>query len=133
MTKAAQAYTRHLQPGQRFGRLTAVTPAGHEAFGRRPKALWRFRCDCGTELVTRSESVKSGNTQSCGCQKKDNARSLGRANKKHGLEGTRIYRIWGAMIGRCENPDHFRFEYYGALGIKVCGDWHDVHRFREWA
>lgn len=133
MTKAAQTYTRHLEPGQRFNRLTAVELVGREQSGQRWKPLWRFRCTCGNEIVARAESVKSGNTKSCGCQKREAIAATGRANATHGLEGTRIYRIWSQMIRRCEHPNNFRFEYYGARGVKVCEEWHDVHRFREWA
>jgi hypothetical protein len=132
MTKAVAAYSRKLSPGQRFHRLTAIAPAGHEPYGRR-KLLWRFQCDCGDELIARSESVKSGNTKSCGCLKLETSAENGRANVTHGLEGTRIYRIWIAMLNRCENPSNFRFEYYGARGVKVCKAWHDINAFRKWA
>jgi hypothetical protein len=132
MTKAVSGYTRKLTAGQRFNRLTAVEFAGHET-GAGRKLLWKFRCDCGTEVIIRSESVRSGGTKSCGCLKLETSAANGRANVRHGLEGTRIYRIWGAMLRRCENPKNFRFEYYGARGVRVCEEWHDVHKFREWA
>src|SRR6266699_2957182 len=125
MTKAAQAYTRHLQPGQRFNKLTAVAPAGHESHGRK-KPLWLFRCDCGSEFVVRLESVKGGNTKSCGCHKRDTALAMGLANVTHGQSDTRIYSIWGAMHRRCENPKNSRFEYYGGRGIRVCDEWQSL-------
>src|SRR5580693_2998605 len=105
MTKADIAHSRTISAGQKFNRLTAVEAAGHEPIDRRGrrKALWRFKCDCGNDLVARTESVKSGNTKSCGCWKLETSAANGRANVKHGLEGTRLYRIWGIMIARCEN------------------------------
>lgn len=132
MTKAPLPHTRGIDPRQRFGRLTAIEHAGHEDFGAR-KIVWRFRCDCGNEVVARAESIRSGNTKSCGCLRRDVTAESGRANKKHGLGSTRIYRIWGAMVRRCENPNHPRAEYYGDRGVKVCAEWHDVHRFQAWA
>lgn len=132
MTKAASGYSRTISLGQQFNRLTAVGYAGHED-GPGRKLLWNFRCICGTEVVVRCESVRGGYTKSCGCQKREAIAATGRANATHGLESTRIYRIWGAMIRRCENPKNHRFEYYGGRGISVCQEWHDVHRFREWA
>lgn len=119
--------------GDRFHRLTALEPAGFQTSGKYKKALWRFRCDCGNEIVTRVETVRAGATKSCGCLKREATAAMGRANVKHGLEGTRLYRIWGQMIRRCENPKNSRFEYYGARGIKVCEEWHDIHRFVAWA
>jgi hypothetical protein len=132
MTKAAAPYSRKTSPGQRFNRLTAVKSAGREA-GTRRKILWRFRCDCGTMVVARLESVRSGNTKSCGCQKREAIAATGRANRKHGLDGTKIYRAWRAMLNRCENPKTEKFEYYGGRGIRVCAEWHSVHCFRDWA
>ena len=132
MTKAPITYTRGIEPGQRFGRLIAIEHAGHEDFGAR-KIVWRFRCDCGNEVVVRAESIKSGNAKSCGCLKREATARTGRANRQHELGGTRIWRIWSAMLGRCENPNHSRAEYYGGRGIKVCPEWHDLDCFHAWA
>jgi hypothetical protein len=33
------------------------------------------------------------------------------------------YRIWAAMIERCENPRAAAFKYYGGRGVKVCRRW----------
>lgn len=132
MTKAAARSSRKIAVGQRFSRLTAIAPAGHTD-DKRPKPCWRFRCDCGNELVARSESVKAGNTISCGCAKMLHAREMGRRNRKHGFEGTRLYRIWGAMMRRCYYPQNSRFEYYGGRGIAVTDDWHKLETFVQWA
>lgn len=132
MTKAVSGYSRTISPGQRFNRLTAVGYAGHED-GPGRKLLWHFRCDCGTEVVVRCESVRGGYTKSCGCQKREAIIATGRANATHGMEHTRIYRIWYKMIDRCENPKTEKFEYYGGRGISVCDEWHDIHRFHDWA
>ncbi len=51
--------------GQRFGQLTIVAFCGYEG----PHSLWKCRCDCGGEVVTRANSLKTGNTASCGCGK----------------------------------------------------------------
>lgn len=55
------------------------------------------------------------------------------SNRKHGRGGTKLYKVWQAMISRCENPDNCSFDNYGATGIKVCDEWHDVEIFCEWA
>lgn len=49
--------------GQKFGRLTVLERA--ENIGNR--VAWRCRCDCGNGTVVSGNSLKSGNTQSCGC------------------------------------------------------------------
>ena len=58
---------------QKFGKLTAVklvqphiNPSG------RKRTQWLCQCDCGNTLVVLAESLKSGNTKSCGCIRVDN-------------------------------------------------------------
>jgi hypothetical protein len=53
--------------GQKFGRLTVVS------FNRREKrqTYWNCVCDCGKEKSINGNSLKRGNTKSCGCYKKE--------------------------------------------------------------
>lgn len=51
--------------GNRYGSLIAV-----ESRGRSPKAMWLCKCDCGSEVVVRSNGLRTGNTTSCGCSRK---------------------------------------------------------------
>lgn len=47
----------------KYGRLTVIERVGKSySF-----ATWRCLCDCGNEVVVDSRSLRSGNTQSCGC------------------------------------------------------------------
>ena len=50
--------------GQRYGNLTVLAPA--ENIGKR--TAWRCRCSCGRETVVKTYHLRSGHTQSCGCQ-----------------------------------------------------------------
>lgn len=55
-------------------------------------------------------------------------------NKKHGMKGTRLYRIWQAMKNRCNNHNANRFDDYGGRGITVCDEWvDDFEAFHTWA
>lgn len=50
------------EDGNRYGKLVVITREGSiEGY-----ALWRCRCDCGREIITRGVSLRNGNTQSCG-------------------------------------------------------------------
>jgi hypothetical protein len=81
--------------GQRYGRLIALDfdhrgPSGH--------AHWRFRCDCGREIVACGGNVRTGSTSSCGCLHRElSAARLTdhghRAAKHHGP----TYRAWQLM------------------------------------
>ncbi len=46
---------------------------------------------------------------------------------------SRMYRVWGSMRERCNNPKQCRYSSYGGRGIKVCDEWKDFAKFREWA
>ncbi len=46
---------------------------------------------------------------------------------------SRMYRVWGSMRERCNNPKQCRYSSYGGRGIKVCAEWKDFAKFREWA
>lgn len=52
---------------------------------------------------------------------------------KHGMYGTRIYRIWSNMKTRCFNKNRDSFYRYGGRGITVCDDWLTFNNFYNWA
>lgn len=53
---------------------------------------------------------------------------------KHGMTGTRLYRIWQGMKQRCNNPNKQGYGDYGGKGIKVCEEWENsFETFYDWA
>lgn len=121
--------------GQRFGRLAVVRNAGKD---KRGAYLWECLCDCGSTCVMRSDHLKRGEVQSCGClnreRAKETASKTGKANRKHGGNGTRLYSVWHGMKDRCYNSGNPYFEKYGGRGITVCAEWRtDFAAFRAWA
>lgn len=58
--------------GMTFGRLEVLERAG-TAYTPNFTAvpLWRCRCECGKEVIVRGMSLRSGNTMSCGCLKRE--------------------------------------------------------------
>lgn len=54
---------------QRFGRLIALNPADRTDDGKR--IIWSCRCDCGNQVDVVSLNLTNGDTQSCGCLKKE--------------------------------------------------------------
>ncbi|KAJ76039.1 hypothetical protein M222_0742 [Enterococcus faecalis AZ19] len=118
---------------RRFGRLTALK-LSEKRSGR--KTFWDCVCDCGNTKTVRTDSLKSGAIQSCGCLKKEQNKinlPKGQGRLEHGLARERIYHIWLGMIKRCENEEDSHFSSYGGRGIKVCKEWHDVVMFTSWA
>lgn len=122
----------------RFGRLIVVLREGTD---KNQKATWRCKCDCGKVIVTEGQSLKRGDTQSCGCLRKEMAATqsqvagIARAQqlRKHGKAGTRLHNVWKAMRERCNNPNDQYYADYGGRGISICGEWDDFQIFYEWA
>lgn len=104
--------------GQKYSRLTAIE--------RVKGSLWRFRCDCGTEIERTANSVRSGNTKSCGCLRRETTIAK---NASHGMTDHPLYSRWAGMIQRCTNPKHVGYKNYGAKGVKVCERWMSFENF----
>lgn len=117
--------------GYRFGRLTVL----HHKITPGPKTFWVCRCDCGKEVMVGSGELKSGNTKSCGCLRREtSSKFLKNKSKKHGMFGTRIYHIWDGMKARCYNKSHVAYKNYGGRGVTVCDEWRNsFESFYGWA
>ena len=48
---------------------------------------------------------------------------------RHGMAGTRIYKIWVGLLSRCYNSKVRIYKYYGGRGIKVCDRWIKFENF----
>lgn len=105
--------------GQRFGRLTAVTPLPANGTNGTP---WECRCDCGTLTVVPSGRLRTGRTRSCGCLWRD-------ALRLHGYTGSPTYNSWASMMSRTANPRDAHYPKYGGKGIRTCPAWHDFRVF----
>lgn len=110
--------------GRRFGRLVVL-----QMIPSKGNVRVRCACDCGKEVTPLAYNLKNGGTTSCGCLWKEKlaarAVSLGHANRRHGMTGTRTYVCWQEAKKRCHSPNHTRFLEYGARGIAVCERWRD--------
>lgn len=102
---------------QRFGRLTALGPVGHD---KKKSVLWFCRCDCGNSTVTATGRLIFGNVQSCGCLQKERAAT---ANRTHGKTGSSVYKTWTGIIQRCTNTNYEKYKLWGGRGISVCDEW----------
>ena len=112
--------------GMKFGRLTVTSTLKKNA-----KNYLVCSCDCGGTAITLLCRLKSGETKSCGCLRKEKA--IDRLTK-HGMSHTRLSRIWRGIKSRCTNKNHHYYKNYGGRGIKICDEWeNDFSAFSEWA
>jgi len=124
--------------GSKYGRLIFLEPI---EWRLRPMPshknphhyLWgRFKCDCGKIIENWVETVKSGNTKSCGCFMLE---TVSQIRKTHGLSRHPLHVVWTNMKRRCSAKEGSKFyEPYVRRGIKVCDEWNnDFKTFYDWA
>jgi hypothetical protein len=111
--------------GVRFTRLLVLTETEER---RNTSVVWECLCDCGTVILVSSKHLRTGDTQSCGCLRQENAT---KRMTKHGLNKHPIYRTWDHMVQRCNNPNNNRFHDYGGRGIQVGERWMIFENFRD--
>lgn len=104
--------------GQKFGRLTVLRLA--EKPYKSP--LWVCICDCGIQTVVDGRNLRSGNSSSCGCLKKE-------ISIKHGMTKEREHGIWRHILSRCNNQKDKAYKHYGGRGIKVSDEWMEFKNF----
>ena len=112
--------------GRRFGKLTVL--ALSEERGGRGQLKFLCLCDCGRTKVVFGESLRRFKTTSCGCEQRKIASKV---NRTHGGSKERLYRVWQGMKERCENENNLEYKNYGGRGIKICEEWHDYAKFKE--
>lgn len=111
--------------GTRSGRLLVIAEAPRSSSGR---IMWLCKCDCGREIIIRSDSV--GVYQSCGCIR--NEKNIKRF-QTHGYSRTKLYKVHTRLLQATKNPKYWSFSRYGGRGINVCEAWQDFITFRTWA
>jgi hypothetical protein len=105
--------------GKTFARLTVLSY--HGVINHKPH--WLCQCECGMTLPVRGDSLKDGNTQSCGCQLIDSVTKHGHSHSRPDKPPSRTYNTWQSMLVRCTRPGNFKYPRYGARGITVCERW----------
>jgi hypothetical protein len=112
--------------GQRFGRLVAIYCTGTIGGLR----AWLCCCDCGKAGVFYAKLLKSGNTRSCGCVKRE---EMQRRNAtlftKHRMSFTRAHKVWSSMRERCLCPTNHVYASYGGRGITIDPRWDTFEQF----
>lgn len=105
--------------GHTYGRWTVLTVS----FRKNKHEHWLCRCSCGTERYVTTNSLRRGNSKSCGCYNLEVARSRAIHGATRNNRFTPEYQSWQDMKKRCGNPNNRYYHNYGGRGIKVCERW----------
>jgi len=117
-------YKRNNLVGKRFGLVAVLKEAGRT---KDRHIQYECVCDCGNHKVISGKELLNGHTHSCGCKQRTT----------HGgrrIKATeRLYKVWMGMRNRCRQQSGKNYKYYAGRGIRVCEEWNDYSKFREWA
>jgi len=106
--------------GKVFNFWTVLNSEGRD---RHNQALWRIQCVCGVEKVQPINSIRRGDSKSCGCQ---STRLRVAKLVKHGKAGTPEYKSFRAMHSRCQGKGGSQ---YKNKGITVDERWKEFDAF----
>ena len=130
-----------VKTGQRFGRIVVCGESFYAACGKDTAVQYVVcQCDCSEVRAVRTKTLRSGDTTSCGCFRKEVCSDKGKrqtgeraSNFRHGGASTRLHSVWVQMRGRCTNQNHKGYRYWGGKGVRVCDEWQGFEAFRSWA
>lgn len=115
--------------GRRFGRLVVIARAKNVG----NLTAWLCRCDCGAQPTVIGANMRTGNTTSCGCFRREHSSAMatvhGYAREAHYGGKTAEFNLWCSMRQRCNDPGHKSYPRYGGRGITVCERWDDFTAF----
>lgn len=107
-------------PGQKFGMKTVISNSYLKTYGKQLNSFVMVRCRCGYVSESRVTAMRIGHGISCEELK---------SNPTHGMSKSKIFKVWTAMLGRCENEKNPRYHRYGGRGISVSKSWHKFENF----
>lgn len=103
--------------GNTFGYFLVESVVGKTSNGT---TVYLCKCKCGNYKSINVNSLRSGNTLSCGCLKSEiNSKKL----TTHGLSKSTEYKSWTGIKERCYNKNNRRYGDWGGRGIKMCDRW----------
>ncbi len=122
----------NVELGKKYGRLTVISEIHRYIYPSGQKhRQFECLCECGNTIPVDFGNLRSGNTKSCGCLKRE---ILSKKAKIHGLSTHPLYYVWGSMVRRCSNPEDNAYNDYGGRGIGICEEWiDDFKTFFNWA
>lgn len=113
--------------GKKYGKLTVIKEVAPHISTYRLQRKVLCICECGNEASVVLNSLRTGNTISCGCYG-------AKKSITHGLKHHTLYKVMNSMKSRCYNPNAPNYKWYGEKGINICDEWrNDFKTFYDWA
>jgi len=104
--------------GNIYGKLEVLSFNKDKSTTKRK--YWDCICQCGTTKTIVADSLNSGNSNSCGCLRKE---LVSNSFTTHGRSSSKEYSCYNDMKKRCLNKNHKSYVNYGGRGITICERW----------
>ena len=114
--------------GRKFGRWTVVSFHG---VGKNRHLWWLCRCECGIEKAVISQTLRKGQSTSCGCYSIELLKNRKTHGHSSGGKVTPEYESWRHAKRRCFNKKDKRYNDYGGRGITMYPEWADTNGFAK--
>lgn len=113
---------------KKFGRLTIIKQARRH-INNRP--AWKCLCDCGATVTICGTTIRTGDSQSCGCLQKERT---SKANFKHGYSSKKeyIYLVWMRINQRVTSTQLVFQRSYGPNKFHLHLPWKSFKRFKSY-
>lgn len=106
--------------GEKFGKLTVL----EYVYTKKTVRYYLCQCECGNICIKPSYRLIGNRVKSCGCLYR----------KSYGIsQDNKLYNIWNHTKQKCLYKNNASYKYFGAIGIKLCKEWHDFKNFYDWA
>ena len=115
--------------GQKFGHLTVISRKGSDARG---EAKWECECDCDahTHIIVLSSNLRTGHTQSCGCERRSHGElALAKILSENNISYVQEYSAFKYASGMSAKFDFFVENKYF---IEYDGETHYQYNIHGW-
>lgn len=106
--------------GEKFGKLKVLKESDFKIHNR---VSVFCQCECGNYKSFTIQALKSGNSKSCGCIRKDDTAGRIHGLAKRGNKRHPLFTVWTNIKQRCYYKKAINYKDYGARGILICDIW----------
>jgi hypothetical protein len=112
--------TIKVSKGDIYGKLEIIKEVEPRQYPNLKVRQFLCKCECGNKVKVILRSLRTGDTKSCGCFRRD---FTTKSKTIHGLSKHPLYMTWLNMKARCYDKTHVSYDDYGGRGITICKQW----------